>query len=64
MDALAQCWQQAAALAVMYQRHRAAEVVGLVASRLVAVGRPDAAAEVYESIDDVQGGWRRHASDQ
>jgi hypothetical protein len=58
VDALAQCWQQAAGLAVMYQRHRAAEVVGLVASRLVAVGRPDAAAEAYESIDDVQGGWR------
>jgi hypothetical protein len=55
-DALQQCWRQAAALAVAHQRHRAAEVVAAAAGRLAGIGRHEAAAELFESVDDVQGG--------
>jgi hypothetical protein len=47
---------QAANLILAHQRHRAAALIPQVAQRLQAIGRPQAAAEVLEAIDDLKGG--------
>lgn len=55
LDALEQCWEQAASLAMKYQRHRAHEVVGEVTRRLLEIQRYESAASMCESIDDIKG---------
>lgn len=55
-DQLEHCWEQAAQLAINYQRHRMKDVVGTVSERLQEIGRHQAAGELHESIDDVQVG--------
>lgn len=55
LDALEQCWEQAASLAMKYQRHRAHEVVSEVCKRLMDIQRYESAASLYESIDDAKG---------
>jgi hypothetical protein len=58
----AQCWEQAANLAINHQRHRMHDVVGLVSERLVEIGRHQAAAELFEGVDDLQGMAQQHNS--
>jgi hypothetical protein len=53
-----QCWEQAASLAMNYQRHRLHDVIGIVSQRLQEIQRFAAAGELHESVDDVQGGSR------
>lgn len=53
-DQLEHCWEQAAQLAINYQRHRMKEVVNTVSERLQDIGRHQAAGELHESIDDSQ----------
>ncbi len=61
-----QCWEKAAELAISFQRHRMHDVVALASSKLQEVGRHQAAGELHEGIDDVQGerarppAWPRH----
>jgi hypothetical protein len=38
-----------------YQRHRLHDVVGVVSQRLMEIRRFQAAGELHESVDDVQG---------
>lgn len=57
-DQLEHCWEQAAQLAINYQRHRMKEVVNTVSERLQDIGRHQAAGELHESIDDSQVGGR------
>ncbi|MEW5300130.1 MAG: hypothetical protein WDW38_002966 [Sanguina aurantia] len=59
-DSLEQCWEQAASLAINYQRHRMHDVVNTVSARLVDIQRFQAAAELHEGIDDVQGAIRAY----
>lgn len=55
---LEEAWERAVALAQGYARDRAAEVVTVAADKLVAVGRPEAAAELYQGINDLMGECR------
>ena len=54
---------QAAKLVMNHQRHRMHEVVGAVSERLLSIGRIQAAAELHEAVDDVQG-MNLHAHSQ
>mmetsp|Transcript_26109 Transcript_26109/g.57041 ORF Transcript_26109/g.57041 Transcript_26109/m.57041 type:complete len:1764 (+) Transcript_26109:195-5486(+) len=63
-DALEQCWEQAASLAMNYQRHRMHDVINVVSQRLSEIQRYQAAAELHESIDDIQGAIRLYCSGQ
>ncbi len=38
-----------------YQRHRMHDIINAVTERLVGIERFQAAAELHESIDDIQG---------
>ncbi|GAX77698.1 hypothetical protein CEUSTIGMA_g5141.t1 [Chlamydomonas eustigma] len=64
LDTLQQCWEQAATLAMNYQRHRLHDVVSKVSQRLVGIQRCQAAGELNESVDDVQGAIRAYCAGQ
>jgi hypothetical protein len=49
------CFVQAAKVAMRHQRHRMHEVVSAVSERLLSIGRAQAAAELHEAVDDMQG---------
>ncbi len=55
-----QCWEKAAELAINFQRHRMHDVVAVVSGKLQDVGRHQAAGELHEGIDDVQGAFDTH----
>lgn len=55
--ALDQCWTRAAQLCLQHARHRAGDVVPAASERLMEIGRFDSAAELYESLGDVQGAF-------
>ncbi|EFJ49307.1 intraflagellar protein IFT172 [Volvox carteri f. nagariensis] len=61
-DQLEHCWEQAAQLAINYQRHRMKDVVNTVSERLQDIGRHQAAGELHESIDDSQGAIRAYCA--
>ncbi|KAJ9515621.1 hypothetical protein QJQ45_021684, partial [Haematococcus lacustris] len=62
VDILEQAWEQAANLAINFQRHRMHDVISLASSKLQQVGRHQAAAEIHEGIDDVQGALRAYCA--
>lgn len=55
VSVLEEAWERAVALAQGYVRDRVPEIVASAADKLVKVGRPDAAAELYQGIQDLQG---------
>lgn len=61
-DQLEHCWQQAAQLAINYQRHRMKDVVNTVSERLQEIGRHQAAGDLHENIDDSQGAIRAYCA--
>uniref|UniRef100_A0A7S0YIK8 Intraflagellar transport protein n=1 Tax=Polytomella parva TaxID=51329 RepID=A0A7S0YIK8_9CHLO len=62
LDLLERVWEQAASLAINFQRHRMVDVVNMVSGRLQEIRRHQAAAELHESIDDVQGAIRAYCA--
>lgn len=48
-------WESAVNLAMSNRKERISEVVGTVAQRLIQSERHEAAAELLQGIDDVQG---------
>eukprot|EP00798_Chlamydomonas_sp_ICE-L_P014195 gene14195-20165_t len=60
LTGMVECWEQAASLAMKYQRHRVHDVINLVTQRLIDIQRYQAAAELHESIDDIQGAIRAY----
>ena len=55
IETLWQVWESAVNLAMSNRKERIGEVVGTVAQRLMQNGRHEAAAELLQGIDDVQG---------
>ncbi|GMH45662.1 hypothetical protein BSKO_13619 [Bryopsis sp. KO-2023] len=54
-DALQKLWENAVHVAMTHQRNRMNHVVATVSQRLISIDRFEAAAELHEGIDDVQG---------
>lgn len=52
---LVQVWESAVNLAMSNRKERIGEVVGTVAQRLMQNKRYEAAAELLQGIDDIQG---------
>ncbi|KAK9829656.1 hypothetical protein WJX72_007146 [[Myrmecia] bisecta] len=58
MDFLEEVWENAVKLAMNNKRERITAVVDTVSQRLIAIGRHEAAAELLQGIDDLQGAAR------